>query len=57
MRRLCTSAKPVGIQEEVMSGEGGNADMLVEVKLRFANVLWGSKMCVLREERKMEEQA
>ena len=23
MRRLCTSAKPVGIQEEVMSGEEG----------------------------------
>ena len=38
-------------------GKRGNADMLVEVKLRFANMLWGSKMCALREERKMEEQA
>lgn len=44
MRRVCTSAKPVGIQEEVMSGEEGECRHACGGKLRFANVLWGSKM-------------
>lgn len=28
---MCTSAKPVGVEEEVMSGEEGDADVLVGV--------------------------
>lgn len=51
VRRVCTSAKPVE-EEEVLSGEEGNADMLVEcVKVCKCVVEVKDVMCVLREER------